>query len=280
MKQPATTHTGPLGSTFHVLHADAETVTALAAIDWNRYFRRVCLDPVRGLITLMSPSFPHEKLSDYLDHVVDVAGEKLAGTVEVLRSTRLRRRSDPPGTGMEPDCAFYLGEHARDFRAAFAEGVEAADAFIERTAPDLVVEVEITHADEAKTERYAEMGVRELWRLHGYKKSWEFRAELLALRPGSVPRKLDASGILEGLTPDDVREAVAGVRDGETRNDRTKAVERIVQRRQDGSVRVREEPAAYPADRNDPEYDPGARAASASVHGEYALSHRTGKHAP
>ena len=280
MKQPATTHTGPLGSTFHVLHADAETVTALAAIDWNRYFRRVCLDPARGLITLMSPSFPHEKLSDFLDHVVDVAGEKLAGTVEVLRSTRLRRRSDPPGTGMEPDCAFYLGEHARDFRAAFAEGVEAADAFIERTAPDLVVEVEITHADDAKTERYAEMGVRELWRLHGHNKSWEFRAEFLALRPGSAPRKLDASEVLEGLTPDDVREAVEGVRDGETRNDRTKAVERIVRRRQDGSVRVREEPAAYPADRNDPEYDPGARAASANVHGEYAFSHRPGKHAP
>ena len=280
MKQPATMHTGHLGSTFHILHADAETVTALAAIDWNRHFRRVCLDPARGLITLMSPSFPHEKLSDLLDHVVDVAGEKLAGTVEVLRSTRLRRWSDPPGTGMEPDCAFYLGEHARGFRATFAEGVEAADAFIERTAPDLVVEVEITHADETKTERYAEMGVRELWWLHGHKKSWELRAEFLALRPGSAPRKLDASEVLEGLTPDDVRDAVEGVRDGETRNDRTKAVERVVQRRQDGSVRVREEPAAYPADRTDPEYDPGGRATSAHMHGEYAVSHRPGKHAP
>ena len=281
MKRPATMHIGPLGSTFHVLHADAETVTALAAIDWNRYFRRVCLDPVRGLVTLMSPSFPHEKLSDYLDHVVDVAGEMLAGTVEVLRSTRLRRRSDPPGTGMEADCAFYLGEHARDFRAAFAEGVEAADAFIERTAPDLVVEVEITHVDEAKTERYAEMGVRELWRLHGHKKSWEFRAEFLALRPGSVPRKLDASEVLETLTPDDVREAVAGVRDGKTRNDRTKAVERIVQRRQDGSVRVREEAAAYSADRAAAKHEPGAaRDAPENVHMDSAVPPRPGQRAP
>ena len=30
MKQPATMYTGPLGSTFHILHADPETVTALA----------------------------------------------------------------------------------------------------------------------------------------------------------------------------------------------------------------------------------------------------------
>ncbi len=67
MKQPATMHTGSLGSTVHILHADPETVTALAAIDWNRHFRQVCLDPARGLITLMSPSFPHEKLSKLRD---------------------------------------------------------------------------------------------------------------------------------------------------------------------------------------------------------------------
>ena len=245
MNRPTTMHTGSLGSTIHVLRADSDTVTALAAVDWNRHFRQVCLDPARGLITLMSPSFSHEKLSDFLDHVVDVAGEMLAGTVEVLRSTRLRRRGDPPGTGMEPDCAFYLDEHARDFRAAFAEGVEAADAFIERTAPDLVVEVEMTHADEAKTERYAEMGVRELWRLRDHRKSGGFRAEFFALAPGSALRKLEASKVLEGLTPDDVSEAVDKVRGGETRAARTRAVERIVQRRRDDMVRVREEAAAY-----------------------------------
>ena len=53
MNVPATTHTGPLGSTIHILRADAGTVAELAAIDWNRRFRRVCLDPVRGLITLI-----------------------------------------------------------------------------------------------------------------------------------------------------------------------------------------------------------------------------------
>ena len=214
MNRPATMHIGPLGSTFHILRADPETVTALAAIDWNRHFRRVCIDPARGLITLMSPSFPHEKMSDFLDHVVEIAGEKLAGRVEALCSTRLRKQGDPSGTGMEPDCAFYLGERARTFRAAVTEGVEAVDTFIERTAPDLVVEVEITNVDASKTERYAEMGVRELWRLHGDRKSWEFRAEFLALRPGSAPRRLDASEVLAGLTPDDVREAVDGLRSG------------------------------------------------------------------
>ena len=59
MRDPTTTmHAGPLGSTLHALRADAETVAALATVDWNRYFRRVCLDPVRGIITLTAPSFP------------------------------------------------------------------------------------------------------------------------------------------------------------------------------------------------------------------------------
>ena len=265
MNHPSTTHIGSLGSTFHVLRADRETAVALAAVDWNRYFRQVCIDPAHGLITLMSPSFPHEKLSDLLDHVVDIAGETLAGTVEVLRSTRLRRRGDPPGTGMEPDCAFYIGERARSFRAAFAEGVEAADAFIERTAPDLVVEVESTHWDASKIERYAELGVRELWRLCGHKKSWEFRAEFFALRPGRVPLTLDASQILDGLTPTDVCEAVQEVRAGETRRHRTQAVERIVRRRRDDMVRVREEAAAYSADRADPTHRDGGASAEVRV---------------
>ncbi len=247
MNDPATTYVGPLGSTVHVLRADADTIAELAAIDWNRYFRRVCLDPVRGLITLMSPSFSHDDLAGILDDVVNEAGSVLAGATRGIRSTRLRGQGEPPGTGMEPDCAFYLGEQARALRAAIVEGKAAADAFIERTAPDLVVEVESTNADEGKAERYAEIGVRELWRLHGHKDSWELRAELLALGPGGAPRGLDVSEVLEGLTPDDICEAVEGVRVSLTLRERADAVARVVRRRQQASVRVREEETAYAA---------------------------------
>ena len=242
-----TMHTGPLGSTIHVLHADAATITELAAVDWNRYFRRVCLDPVRGLITLMSPSHPHEDLTTIFDDIVDAAGSTLTGAAKKLRSLRLRGQGDPPGTGMEPDCAFYVGERANAYYAARDDGKAAVEAFVERVAPDLVVEVEITHADEGKAERYGEMGVRELWRLHGSKDSWELRAEFLALCPGRAPRMLEASQVLEGLTPEDVYEAVEEAQSSRTRDERTKAVARIVKRRQQTSVRVREEGAPYAA---------------------------------
>ena len=248
MNTPATRHTGPLGSTIHVLRADAGTIAELAAVDWNRHFRRVCLDPVRGLITLMAPSHLHEDLSGILDHVVSAAGSVIAGAAKGIRSTRLRGRGEPPGTGMEPDCAFYVGERARGYFAARAEGKAILEAYVERTAPDLVIEVEITHADAGKAERYGEMGVRELWRLHGNKESWALRAEFLALRAGNAPRRLGASEVLEGLTPDDVCEAVEKVGASPTRDEQTEAVARIVRRRRrQASVRLREAAAEYSA---------------------------------
>ena len=176
---------------------------------------------------------------------MDVAGGAIAGVSKGIGSTRLRGRGEPPGTGMEPDCAFYVGARARGFYAARAEGDEALAAFVERTAPDLVVEVEITNADEGKAERYGEMGVRELWRLHGRKETRELRADFLALGPGSAPRRLDTSVVLEGLTPDDVCEAVEEVGAGQTHSQRAEAVARIVRRRRQASARVREEAAAY-----------------------------------
>ena len=247
MDRSETTYTGPLGSRIHVLRADPGTVSALAAIDWNASFSRVCLDPVRGLITLMSPSRLHDDFADVLDHLIDAAASAVTGAAKGLRSSRLRGPDDPPGTGMEPDCAFYVGERARGYRAARAKGVAAAEAYFERTPPDLVVEAEITHADEGKIGRYGEIGVGELWRLHGRKGSRDLEVEFLALRPGAAPRRLAASAVLGGLTPGDVREAVDAMDLSLTRDERTAAVARVVRRRQRGSVRVREEHAPYPA---------------------------------
>ena len=247
MNDSPTMYTGTLGSVIHVLRADPETVAELAAIDWNRHFRRVCLDPVRGVVTLMAPSRLHEDLTELLDRIVDAAGSAVADAVKGLRSTRLRGPGEPPGTGMEPDCAFYVGARAKGYYGACAEGEAAVESFVERTAPDLVVETEITSFDEGKIARYGDLGVWELWRLHGRKGSDELRVDFLALRAGSAPRTLDASRVLAGLTPEDVHEAVAQVRLSQTLAERAEAVSRIVLRRQQAIARVREEEARYSA---------------------------------
>ena len=255
VKPAPTTVTGPLGSTVHVLRADPETVSALAAIDWNRRFRRVCVDPARGLITLMSPSRLHEELVTILGDIVDVAAEVLSGAGRGIGSTRLRGSGDPPDTGMEPDCAFYVGDRAKAYSAALREGEAAADDFLGHIPPDLVVEVEITNADEGKAERYADVGVREMWRLRGRKGSREFETEFLALNPGEPPRPLVASAVLEGLEPADVREAMDEARLGASKSERIEAVARVVHRRRQRIARIREEAASYAAEPGRPVAD-------------------------
>ena len=125
-------------------------------------------------------------------------------------------------------------------RASRRSALPRPSASLKPQQPQLVVEAEVTSADEGKAERYGQIGVRELWRLHGRKGSRELRADFFALRPDAPPRPLAVSEVLEGLTPADVCEAVEGVRFGRTRAARTEAVARVVRRRRRTSVRVRE----------------------------------------
>ena len=130
---------------------------------------------------------------------------------------------------------------------ALAESRKTADAFLAENGPDLVVEVEITHADEGKIARYADLGVREFWRLRGEHDGETLSANFLALRRGERPRPLEASVVLPGLTPSDVCEAVDDVQLSPDHLERVEAVARIVRRREQQGFRVREERAPYGA---------------------------------
>ena len=138
-----------------------------------------------------------------------------------------------------------MGERARAYLRAEAESEEAAQAFLERHGPDLVVEVEVTHADEGKIARYADLGVREFWQLRGERGEKTLRADFLALRRQARSGPLEASEVLPGLTPSDVCQAVEGVRRSRARRERTEAVASIVRRRRQRSVRLREERVPY-----------------------------------
>ena len=244
MPGASTSFVGPLGSTIYHLRADAETVAALAGLDWTSRFRRVCLDPVRGVVVLMVPSLLHERSTRLFDDIADSAASALGLASIKLGSVRVRGEGEPVGVGLEPDCSFLVGERAHAHLEALAESEEAADAFLEANVPDLVVEVEITHADEGKIARYGDMGVRECWRIHGRSGEGTLRADFLALRRGAAPRRLEASEVLPDLTPSDVAEAAEGIKTSGDVFRRIETVERIIRRRRQRSVRPREEPAS------------------------------------
>ncbi len=122
--------TNSFGSPYWAFLADREFVTRLAAADLHKAFRRVTLDPVRGLIVCMSPARAHERASELAGDVIKAIAS-LLGVAEVsLRSMRWRRPSDPPDTGPEPDCCFYVGDRANAYLAAEERGESDAEQFV------------------------------------------------------------------------------------------------------------------------------------------------------
>ncbi len=193
-----------LGSEYVAFHASRDEVVALAASDLVSLFRRVVLDPVRGLVMLMSPSAPHDSISGYLDDFVASVSSLKRIETEKLRSTRWRQESDPKNTGNEADCSFYFGRKALDYIDALAQGKEVADAYSFRVPPDLVVEVGITSMSKEKYLSYRDKGAVEFWQLNvrpdKYGRS-RVSATFLHLQAKSKPLEIDVSHNLPGITP-------------------------------------------------------------------------------
>ena len=218
----ATMHVGPLGSAIHVLRARRRHRRRARRHRLDPAFRpglaRPRARPHRPDVPFVSPRRSRGDLWRHRRHRGGHAPADVKGAP--LHPPSPAR--DPPGTGLEPDCAFYVGERAERFLAVLEENYAAAEAFIEHTGPDLVVEVEITSVVEAKIERYAELGVRELWRLKARRDSRAVEVDFLALRADGPPRVLAASEVLDGLTPADVCNAVEPVRCSRTFAERTR----------------------------------------------------------
>lgn len=191
------------GSEYVAFHASRDEVIALAESDLVNAFRRVVLDPVRGLVMLMSPSSRHEGISGYMDDFVGSVSTLKGVKTEKLRATRWRREGDPENTGNEADCSFYFGRKAVDYVKACARSEEEADAYSFRTPPDLVVEVGLTHESKEKYLSYRDKGVIEFWQLNVRKRAQGriITATFLDLQAEPGPLEVDASLNLPELTP-------------------------------------------------------------------------------
>ncbi|MXZ50648.1 MAG: Uma2 family endonuclease [Rhodobacteraceae bacterium] len=192
---------GKLGSDFWRIRVPPDLVPKMALeIDWNRMGRRVMIDAKEGIIAWMSPSSLHADLSSASDKIVQLAGATLKTIVKDKRDNRWGSPGDPKNVGLEADAAFYVGDNAVGWYTARRKGQEEKEAYEARTPPDLVVEVEVTHFDEDKPQRYAELGVREMWRVDGKKGSGQLQIEILDLQASSDgPKPVEESRILPGL---------------------------------------------------------------------------------
>lgn len=201
---------GELGSEYSLYRRTPEQVCLLAqSLDTLRAgCRRALFDAAQGLIMLMTPSRSHEVTKTAAERVLDALCGAAGVGFESFGATRLRRPGDPPNTGPEPDAAFYIGAKAPAYADA-AQGPDpdgACDQFVMENPPDLVVEVESTHADEHKLAAYQRLGVAEVWRTQGTQSARNVSLRILKLT-GSGYKNAPASPAL-GLRSSEIAQLI------------------------------------------------------------------------
>lgn len=143
-----------------------ETRTVIDDVRWQTYVAladdregsvpRICYD--RGLMELMSPRKEHETIKTLIGRLVVAFAE--AREVEILSVASTTFRREDLERGFEADESFYF-MHAEAMRPK-----TEIDLSVD-PAPELVIEVEITHSAIRKLELFAAMGVQEVWRHNG-----------------------------------------------------------------------------------------------------------------
>ena len=111
----------------------------------------------RGTLEITKPLEEHEFSGRLIERLIIILAVELGLKIKTMGSTTLDR-SDL-NRGAEPDNAYYIQNQP----LVAGRTVDLATD----PAPDLVVEVDITHTDINKPALYASMGVPEFWRYNG-----------------------------------------------------------------------------------------------------------------
>lgn len=138
----------------------------LRDVSWERYIDlrddptqlRVRMTYFRGVLELMSPSGPHERINRLLEGLLRAWCEAQNIPVAGYGSTTYRREQSE--AGLEPDSCFYI-EHE-----AVIRNHEEVDLSID-PPPDLSIEVDIRASSIGRLPIYAALSVPEVWRTNG-----------------------------------------------------------------------------------------------------------------
>lgn len=110
----------------------------------------------RGKLEIMSPLSPHEDIKELLSDIANCLTKAMRVDFAKMGSTTFKR--EELGQGFEPDQCFYIQRYAA------IRGKKDPLDLTEDPAPDLVIEVDLTHRSLNKLPIYAALGVYEVWR--------------------------------------------------------------------------------------------------------------------
>ena len=109
-----------------------------------------------GLLEIMVPLAGHEEPTRLFEHFLAVFIDALGLEIRSLGS--LTMKNPQQKKGLEPDCCFYIAHES------VVRGVESLD-FDRHPPPDLVIEVDHSHASLNKFPIYLALRIPEIWRL-------------------------------------------------------------------------------------------------------------------
>jgi Uma2 family endonuclease len=142
-----------------------------------------------GQLEIMSSSSSHEDLKELLSDIAHNLLRALRVDFAKMGSTTFRRRE--LRRGFEPDQCFYIQRYE-----AIRERRGDLD-LAQDPAPDLVIEIDITHRSLTKLPIYAALGAREIWRYTGSR-------VLLYHCEGGEATPAEASRLFLGLHAQDI----------------------------------------------------------------------------
>ena len=181
--------------------APPEQRVVLRNVSWETYERLLeehldCSAPRftydQGVLEIMSPSAEHEWYNQLISDLVKLLARELRIDILSLGSTTFKR--DLTKRGFEPDSCFYV-TRVREVR-----GKTRLDMAVD-PAPDLVVEIVVTHPEVSKFSLYAELAIPEVWTYDGSRLvMYQLRGQEYIVAPSSrVFRGLDAQQLGEFL---------------------------------------------------------------------------------
>lgn len=113
-----------------------------------------------GSLTLVSPSYRHERASDRIDAVLTLICDEL--DIAYISTCSTLYRLEKKDHGVEPDKSYYFRSGV-NLIPAFAKGVPVSFDLTLYPPPDLVVETIYGHSAATALEIYQQLGVPEVW---------------------------------------------------------------------------------------------------------------------
>lgn len=133
-----------------------QTYEALLADVGDR--RRTRMTFCQGMLEIVTPSYEHEHVENIVTRVAEALMNARRQDYAPAGSTTFK--SAGLERGFEPDASYYV-EHAARVRGLTRIDLETDPP------PDLVIEIDVTHATMNKLPVYAALGVPEVWRHQG-----------------------------------------------------------------------------------------------------------------